>query len=350
MNSFTTALITFLLSWLRSFTNAFWLLLNGKHQGGFFSFLAQHWLILFLFLCLGGFFLDSIIYLLRWRPHYVWATRLDRLKRRFGGERPAPAHSPRYASPPFQEEPFYPQTVTASLSPSPFEEPAYKDYTQVMPPLDYSYSSQEAAPIEPVFDEVSDPWPSDFHLQETKVSSPLYGDTPSILSTDPFSEPMENPGEGLSATFGTAKAEPDQYFYDSLAGFAPPLTPEALYPPADSSSEAEVIHPGLDAESFQQSFGMDSAELDKKPRKSLLKPVKGFSGTHFFPFAQSSEPAEPPSSRGPLSNLAKKARNLVVDNEENPPSIRDLQSPVNFREAFHAPVFPQNPAESGDKE
>ena len=350
MNSFTTTLITFLLNWLRSFISEFWLLLSGGHPGSVFSFVQQYWLAIFLCLCLGGFFLDCVVYLFRWRPHYVWASRLDRLKGRFGKEKPAKAHSHSYAPPPpaFQNEPFYPQN---SQSPaSPFQDQSYEGYTQTIQPLDYSYTAQDTAPIEPVFDEISEPWSTDFHLQETKVSSIPYGGGTSILSTNPFSEPMENPGEGLSATFGTAKTEPEQHFYDSLAGFAPPMTPKELYPATPADSPIDAVHPGLDAESFQQSFGLSSAETENISKEPLLRPTKDFSNNPFVPFSQSAKLSEPPLSPRPLSNLAKKARNLIADSEENPPSIRDLQSPVDFREAFHAPVFPQNPAESGDEE
>ncbi|MEG2481421.1 MAG: hypothetical protein RSB06_05275, partial [Clostridia bacterium] len=47
-------------------------------------------------------------------------------------------------------------------------------------------------------------------------------------------------------------------------------------------------------------------------------------------------------TRNPFANIAKKARDLVgVENEDQRPTIHDLQPAVDMRTAFHKPVYPK---------
>ena len=75
MNGFTNAILTLLLGWLRSLFNAVWALLGSDRSVLFIDFLRENWKIIFLILCVGGFVVDRIIYLIRWRPYYVWKSR-----------------------------------------------------------------------------------------------------------------------------------------------------------------------------------------------------------------------------------------------------------------------------------
>lgn len=75
MNGFTNAILTILLGWLRSLFNAVWALLSTDRSVLFIDFLRENWKIIFLILCVGGFVVDRIIYLIRWRPYYVWKSR-----------------------------------------------------------------------------------------------------------------------------------------------------------------------------------------------------------------------------------------------------------------------------------
>ena len=81
MNGFANAILTLLLSWMRVLVNDLWRLLSSEDAGLFYRFLAANWKVIVLILCAGGFVIDRIIYLIRWRPYYVWSSRLGRLKR-----------------------------------------------------------------------------------------------------------------------------------------------------------------------------------------------------------------------------------------------------------------------------
>lgn len=80
MNGFANAILTLLLSWMRVLVNDLWRLLSSEDAGLFYRFLAANWKVIVLILCAGGFVIDRIIYLIRWRPYYVWSSRLGRLQ------------------------------------------------------------------------------------------------------------------------------------------------------------------------------------------------------------------------------------------------------------------------------
>lgn len=82
MNGFTNAILTLLLGWLRTLLNAVWSLFSSDSGSGLLAFLRENWKLIFVVICVGGFIVDRIIYLIRWRPYYVWASRRRQRKRR----------------------------------------------------------------------------------------------------------------------------------------------------------------------------------------------------------------------------------------------------------------------------
>lgn len=93
MNGFANAILTIMLGWLRSLLAAAWTLLGSESGGAFMTFLRGNWKLLFLILCVGGFVVDRVIYLLRWRPYYVWQARRQRRRQRWA----QPSEDERYA-------------------------------------------------------------------------------------------------------------------------------------------------------------------------------------------------------------------------------------------------------------
>ena len=85
MNGFANAILTLLLSWMRVLINDLWRLLSSEDAGILYRFLAANWKLVVLILCAGGFVIDRIVYLIRWRPYYVWSSKLGRLRRRRAG-------------------------------------------------------------------------------------------------------------------------------------------------------------------------------------------------------------------------------------------------------------------------
>lgn len=77
MNGFANSLLTLLLGWMRVLFSA--LLTLPQRGSAFLAWLGRHWIPLVLIIVLAALFVDALIYILRWRPQYVWSTRLQRI-------------------------------------------------------------------------------------------------------------------------------------------------------------------------------------------------------------------------------------------------------------------------------
>ncbi len=340
MNGFAGAILSLLLGWLRAFFNHFWRILNSEDGGALVSFLSLHWKAVFLGLCVAGFVVDRIIFFFRWRPDYVWSTKLGRLRRKGRQEadpeeeaafRPIPQNiAPESDAPAAYQRPFEPPEMDfAPGQATQSYAPAQTDFAPMVQPSAYAYAP--AAPImdfQPVFDEPTESW------------APVH----------PYEQPYDSPAQGMEPSFGMERPDPAAYLQDVQAGFAPPPTPEALYPQRTFAPMLEPVHPGLDVETFQQNIGLSEAPPPVAEPASAL-PSANFPDTTYVPFYQNTEVTAAQKSKGGLSSLAKRARELVrvSDDDGNQPTIRDLQSPVNIKTAFHPPVLPRRPEEGGEE-
>ena len=141
--------------------------------------------------------------------------------------------------------------------------------------------------------------------------------------------------------YGTAQPEPASLYHDIQAGYAPAVPPQQLYVP--SASYQMPVHPGLDEQAFRQSFGL---QTDEEAMQDHAVPV--MYAPAFRPFTVKDEVEEAPAPSR-LSRLARRARTFVGAEDEDRPTIRDLQSTVDVSQAFHAPVYPQ-PLDKGGYE
>ena len=81
MNNIANSLLHLLLSWMRTlFGDVLSLTQNGG--AGMIAWLSKRWIPLAVILVLAGIILDAFVYLIRWRPQYVWRTRLRHIFRR----------------------------------------------------------------------------------------------------------------------------------------------------------------------------------------------------------------------------------------------------------------------------
>ena len=271
MNGFANAILTLLLSWMRVLVNDLWRLLSSEDAGLFYRFLAANWKVIVLILCAGGFVIDRIVYLIRWRPYYVWSSRLGRLKRaraaRHGDVYPEEEPS---SSPDGQEVSF--PDDSASHAPGAFDQAYSQDFGATRayaPAQDFAPGSQapamnqataQYAPLEqgPLYAPYSQPY------QPPQDLDPVFDETEERWEEgDALVRPLwDNPAEGMDSSFGAPRPEPIQSIRDMQAGFAPPRPPEELYapPPAPPApppaAEARPVHPGLDAAEFRERLGL----------------------------------------------------------------------------------------------
>jgi hypothetical protein len=318
MNGLANAILTLLLSWLKTIISSVWSLLSSESGSRLYRFLAENWLLILLVLAVGGFVVDRIIYVIRWRPY--WVRRNRRLLRQLADEEQQADRRPRRTWEPSdpvweqEDEPVaFPGQPVASAWAAPAPEPAY-----------------------------AEPWPAG----DTRV----YGKEPAPEQTNIYAGPNHNPhnpqARDIDPVFDdevaawdpavpetAAPAQPAggvslQYIQDMHAGFARPLPPEQLYP--SGIAAGEQVHPGLDEDAFRRHIGLDGNELPEENYTS--QPVQTF--TPFTKQAQADD--APKKSRNPFLNLMK-----LMGDDDSRPTIHDLKNTVDVRTAFHDPVFPQ---------
>lgn len=335
MNGLANAILTLLLSWLRIIINRFWALISSESGTSFYTFLANHWLSVLLVLLVGGYLLDRIIYLIRWRPFRVWMRRRgigkqaqqepDVPMQRYEPAAPAGVLYPEEPVPQAQET-VWPAEETNIYHPQPVQQPSptavyprrQVDRAAYMPPIDN---------VEPVFDEEETAWAQADQL---------------VVDPQPTrSQP----------------AVSDRYMQDVQAGFARPVAPEQLYPsfhheeqntytpdPQElPAQDGQPVHPGLDTAALRLNMGLAHSEAPEESYPAYEEydeyaepePAQTPYASGFTPFTQKAARETPKKSRNPFLNLMR-----LVGEDSAKPSIHDLQSTVDVRTAFHEPVFP----------
>lgn len=304
MNGFAKTVLSFLLSWIRALIQNLWSLISSEDGGNLYRFLADHWLALVIALCIGGMLVDLVVYFFRWRPYYVWRSRLRRMRDEDEPDTTEEAvpSEPLWQEPAPQPEPAIHQPVYSPVQPEAYAPAAQA--TRIYQPVQ-----------EPELDEGAVLWDAEEPLD------------------------LEWQADDLPA-YGSARPEPATYYHDIQAGFAPPVPPEQLYRPSASYQppvpESAPVHPGLDEEAVRQSFALQTEEYPPEQTPLVVH------APAFRPFTVASEENAPLKPVGALSRLAKAARDLVgVEDEDHQPTFRDLQSTVDVSQAFHAPVYPQ---------
>lgn len=100
MSGFFSSLLSLLLGWIRALANQLWALAGSEKASALGRFLAGHWLWLVIFLCAAGVLMDLLVYFFRWRPDYVWATRLRHLRHRKSQPEEVPVYEEPVSAPP----------------------------------------------------------------------------------------------------------------------------------------------------------------------------------------------------------------------------------------------------------
>ncbi len=185
---------------------------------------------------------------------------------------------------------------------------------------------ETAATIEPRFDDDFSPW---------------FGNKNDFPNFAPRIKPEQR---NAPPPVPPADTNATQYLRDVQAGFAPPPSPEQLYEPPAAPVASAPVHPGLDAETFQQNIGLGTTGgYNPLDTATAEQPV-------FTPFSDAQRTGLPEEKPRGFSSLVRKARTFVSgEDEANPPTIRDLQSTVDMTNAFHAPVYPKKNSESEEE-
>ncbi len=73
----STAVMNLMLGWLKGVANWVLSLFNLAGSTGFspLAWISENWLIALIVLLVIGIFMDLIVWLIRWRPHWVWFNK-----------------------------------------------------------------------------------------------------------------------------------------------------------------------------------------------------------------------------------------------------------------------------------
>jgi hypothetical protein len=84
-----------MLSWMRWLTSWFWNIVNsdGISGGGFLQWFSNNWLSLAIFLIIVGAVIDWIIWMIRWRPHWLWLRKRQIIYEEVPAKKTRPAES-----------------------------------------------------------------------------------------------------------------------------------------------------------------------------------------------------------------------------------------------------------------
>ncbi len=78
MGAWADSLFTVLMSWVRALVNGIWALFSSDHTT-ILEFLGKNWLAIALVLVAAGLVIDWLVWLVRWQPYHLWASRIRRL-------------------------------------------------------------------------------------------------------------------------------------------------------------------------------------------------------------------------------------------------------------------------------
>ena len=297
MNIIADRLFALLLGWTGSLFNGLWNLITNE-GGAFASFLRSFWLPLILLLLLFGTVVDYVIWLVRWRPYYVWSSWLRRVigKRRLHQTQSYMEdldHSP-LDLPEYQE-------LQGDNQSAIYDEPIYFDfqaapYAQVQAPY-------EEASIQPL------PLQEEFYQEEPQVTEALQEEPPPAFVPN---LPWENLRPVPIATFPMAEELPPAEVFQE----EPPAL-QGDTGPAPAFDE-EPYHPDdlYLAEAQQQEAAPDLPPSLRRRRVD--------------------------NRRRRAGNMLKSIRDTLFDAETDPDAGDIMQPPVSPEAAFHKPYYPQS--------
>ena len=221
MDEFSSTLFSILLGWFKSIVLFIWSIFENQNHNFLLNF-SNSWLYLAIIFCLGGFFIDNIIFLFRWRPYYIWKSnrskKLQQKSRKSIEERNNTPYIPHNINNTVTTIPLPTNSIPNTINPS--------DHTT--PP---SYMPPE---FSPVFDDQVEFDPA---WENQRIE-------PSLM-------------EGLKNQFGAPINEPKDLHYA--------LQQDREIPWKDTEN---VVHPGLNATDFRKNIGIEHSPQRRRSRKS----------------------------------------------------------------------------------
>lgn len=83
MGGFANTIMSMLLGWMRALVDAVWKLIESPGASGILAWFGKSWWLFALLLIAAGLVIDWFVWLIRWQPYHIWATRLRHARRFF---------------------------------------------------------------------------------------------------------------------------------------------------------------------------------------------------------------------------------------------------------------------------
>ena len=148
-----------MLSWMRWLTSWFWNIINsGGMSGGFLAWFADNWKSLTVFLIVVGLVVDWLVWLIRWRPYWLWLR-----KRQIIYEEVPVRKKPR----PRTEDEYYADESDEAYSEDSYSEEAYSEEAREETPAEPSDALSEWDSFEDPYSQTDAPSASDDVPQES---------------------------------------------------------------------------------------------------------------------------------------------------------------------------------------
>lgn len=300
MNIIADRLFALLLGWTGSLFNGLWNLITNE-GGAFASFLRSFWLPLILLLLLFGTVVDYVIWLVRWRPYYVWSSWLRRVigKRRLHQTQSYMEdldHSP-LDLPEYQE-------LQGDNQSAIYDEPIYFDF-QAAPYAQVQAPYEEEASIRPL------PLQEEFYQEEPQVTEALQEEPPPAFVPN---LPWENLRPVPIANIPMAEADflPAEDFQEEQAHKQQDTGPAPYF-------DEEPYHP--------DDLYLAEAQQQEVPAQEPLPSLRRRRVEH---------------RRRRAGNVLKSIRNTIFDTEDDPDAADSIEQAADPEVAFHKPYYPQS--------
>lgn len=326
MGGLANSVFNLLLGWVRGLIDGVWKLINTPSASNGLRWIGDHWLLLVAILAVGGIVMDFFVWMIRWRPYYVWRSSMARLKRFFRGRGKAddmedaapPATMPRQR-PRQQQQPYTPPATEAVYDP--WQEPT-------------SYSQDPA-------------------LAQTLFGRPQDYDDTQQWTEEPGQQQALQYAQSMPAfqAYETAPMQ-EEYYGDEQVPY---------------TQEYSSVHPGLAPEVLQAQLGWTNPpqgqaddfyeEAEPFPIYTTPPQPEAARSGRVGRMRQESQQGTLKQMRRGLSRVAQTARNVqdalgLASDEDDQiiPTYTAPPLPKEKRHAFHMPVYPDNwqaPSNSG---
>ena len=85
MGSFANSVFNILIGWFSGVVASVWSALSSPGGTSFLQWIGDRWIMIAVIICIAGIAADVLIYVVRWRPHRVWASFFRRISGKTDG-------------------------------------------------------------------------------------------------------------------------------------------------------------------------------------------------------------------------------------------------------------------------